>query len=52
MEQRRVVKFKDGTIKKGTWFKCGMLYIVSQIGISEKLNNDENVESWYIEYRG
>lgn len=51
MEQRRVVKFKDGTILKGRWLRCGMLYIISQIAISEKLSKDERVESWYIEYR-
>lgn len=51
MEQRRVVKLKSGTINKGIWFNCDMLRVVDQTKTSERLNNNEDVESWYLEFR-
>ena len=51
MEQRRVVKLKSGTINKGNWFDCDKLRVVAQAKTSERLNNNKNVESWYLEFR-
>jgi hypothetical protein len=51
MEQRRVVKFKDGRIKKNDWVNCADEVVIVNIAASKILNNHKNVESWYLEFR-